>query len=332
MKYQILKKIGCYIAVIGCLFGSSVASAEEYKMTLAGASPGGLWALIGAGVDQAVKAEYPGSTITYQTSGGGIANVALLSRNDSNLAIIHDVELQMANRGRAPFIEPITNLRTLCYLYTWAPMQAVMSKSFAEKYGITNFSDIAKVKPPITITVNKRGNVTAEVALSMLEAIGATQDEIESWGGKIIYAASGEQTSLMQDRRADLMLNGIFVGHRAITQIASSIDVTLLSLSEDTITKVSGEMGVAPFTIPANAYSWEPEEVKGVALGAALVVREDMDEETAYNLTKALFSNYQKISAVHNAMKALTPEVMASLKVVPYHDGAKRYLKESGLM
>lgn len=332
MTSRIVKKIAGTVLAVSCMLGSVQALADGYKLAMAGASPDGLWALLGAGIDQAVKAEYPGSTITYQTSGGGIANVMLLDRKDTDLALVHDVELQMANKGRSPFIEPITSLRAISYLYTWAPMQPVISKSFAEKYGISNFSDIAKVKAPITITINKRGNVTAEVALSMLEAIGATQDEIESWGGKIIYAASGEQATLMQDRRADLMMNGVFVGHRAIKQIASNVEVKMLPLSEDTIVKVSGEMGVAPFTIPGNAYSWAPEDVPTVALGAALVVHEDMDEETAYNLTKALFNNYQKISEVHSAMKALSPDVMKSLKVIPYHEGAKRFLKEKGLI
>ena len=59
-------------------------------------------------------------------------------------------------------------------------------------------------------------------------------------------------------------------------------------------------------------------------------MRRDMDSEVAYNLTKALFKNYKKIAGVHRAMNALTPEIMASMKVVPYHKGARRYLKEVG--
>lgn len=56
-----------------------------------------------------------------------------------------------------------------------------------------------------------------------------------------------------------------------------------------------------------------------------------MDDETAYNLTKAIFENYEQVAGVHPAMKALTPEVMASVDVVPYHPGALKYLKEAGL-
>ena len=53
---------------------ASFAEAQPpYNLTLSGASPGGLWSLLGAGVHASVAAAYPGSAVTYQTSGGGLA-------------------------------------------------------------------------------------------------------------------------------------------------------------------------------------------------------------------------------------------------------------------
>lgn len=331
MKISIKKSVMAMALVVPGLM-MNVASAQEYKLTVAGASPGGLWSLLGAGLDSAVKAEYPGSTVTYQTSGGGIANVAVLQRGDASLGMVEDAVLQLARDGAAPFREPVNDdIRVLAYLYTWAPMQAVMRKEFAEKHGISSFADIAEVKPPITIAINKRGNIASSVAETMLEAIGAGPDELKSWGGDIIYAASSEQSGLLQDRRIDMFLNSLFVGQSSIMQAASSVDVKLLPLSEDTIQEVSEKTGTSAFTIPGGAYDWAPEETQTVSVSTALAVRSDMDEEMAYNLTKALYENYDKIANVHPAMESLTPEVMADVDVVPYHDGAERYLKEVGL-
>lgn len=331
MKISIKKSVMAMALVVPGLM-MNVASAQEYKLTVAGASPGGLWSLLGAGLDSAVKAEYPGSTVTYQTSGGGIANVAVLQRGDASLGMVEDAVLELARDGAAPFREPVNDdIRVLAYLYTWAPMQAVMRKEFAEKHGISSFEDIAEVKPPITIAINKRGNIASNVAETMLEAIGAGPDELKSWGGDIIYAASSEQSGLLQDRRIDMLLNSLFVGQSSIMQAASSVDVKLLPLSEDTIQEVSEKTGTSAFTIPGGAYDWAPEETQTVSVSTALAVRSDMDEEMAYNLTKALYENYDKIANVHPAMESLTPEVMADVDVVPYHDGAERYLKEVGL-
>lgn len=329
--FSTIKKCMAATFATAVLMQTPVAHAEGYQMTIAGASPGGLWSLLGAGIDSAVRESYEGSKITYQTSGGGVANVGQLERDQANLALIHDAELLLAIKGEEPFREPIDSIRVLAYLYTWAPMQALISDSFAEEYGIKTFEDIAKVKPPITIAINKRGNIASNVAVEMLEAIGVTEADIESWGGKIIYAASGEQISLIQDRRADLLINSLFVKHSSIMQAASSVDLTLLSMDESTVNAVNAESGTISFDIPEGTYEFSPGLVHTASLGATLAVREDMDEELAYNLTKALFDNYETIASVHSAMKALTPEVMASVTVVPYHKGALRYLEEIGL-
>ena len=312
MKISIKKTVIAIAIVVPSVM--NVASAQEYKLTVAGASPGGLWSLLGAGLDSALKEEYPGSTVTYQTSGGGIANVAVLQRGDANLGLVEDAVLQLARDGEAPFREAVNDdIRVLSYLYTWAPMQAVIRKEFAEEHGITSFSDIADIKPPITIAINKRGNIASGVAEAMLDSIGATSEEVKSWGGNIIYAASSEQSGLIQDRRVDMLLNSLFVGQSSIMQAASSVDLDLLPLSEQTIQEVSENTGTNPFTIPAGAYEWEQEETPTVSISATLAVNSSMDDEMAYNLTKAFYENYEKIAGVHPAMESLTPEVMAGV-------------------
>lgn len=331
MLKKTIKHTLAALATVAALSPFTSVQAETYTMTVAGASPGGLWSLLGAGIDASVRKAYPGSTITYQTSGGGIANVGLLERDQADMALIHDAELLLAQNGSAPFREPVDSIRVLAYMYTWAPMQALIRSSFAEEHGIKTFEDIARVKPPITVAINRRGNIASNVAEEMFKAIGATEKDIENWGGQLIYAASDEQMSLVQDRRADLILNSLFVRHSSIMQAGNSVDLTLLPLNQDTIAAVNAASGTISFSIPADTYSWSPAAIDTVSLGATLAVRSDMDEQTAYGLTKALFENYETLAGVHPAMQALTPKVMASVETVPYHDGAMRYLKEAGL-
>lgn len=329
---KIIKQSFLLTAFAGAALAFNPAHAQPYEMTVAGASPGGLWSLLGAGIDAAVRSEYPGSTITYQTSGGGIANVAILQRDQADMGIIHDAELLLAQNGAEPFREPATDIRVLSYLYTWAPMQALMRESAAEKYGIESFEDIARVQPPITIAINKRGNIASSVAIEMLNAIGVSEDDIESWGGRVIYAASDEQMSLMQDRRADMLLNSLFVRHSSIMQAANSVDVNLLPLSRESNREAVNEAsGTISFTIPGGTYDWAPNDVQTVSLGAALAVHKRMDNQTAYNLTKALFENFEELRGVHPAMGDLTQNVMSSIDVVPFHPGARQYLEEAGL-
>lgn len=315
----------------GATFGAGQADAEEYNLTLCGASPGGLWSLLGAGVDAAVKAAYPGSTVTYQTSGGGFANVAQLDQGKCDLAIIHDAEVKAARAGEEPFKAPVDSMRTLAVMYTWAPMQMLVNKDYADEHGLTSLEDIAAKKLPINILLNRRGNVASDVGASMLAAAGASVEDIKSWGGDVIYAASKEQGELMRDRRADAALNSLFVNHSSIRQLAEAIDLVILPISDETADAVAAEWTIGKFTIPAGAYDWAPNAVNTVSLSAQIFVRADADDKLAGDLAAALVDHADQVSGVHKAMAALDARLMASATAAPYHPAAEAVYKARGL-
>jgi len=311
---------------------ATAASAQSYNMTIAGASPGGLWTLIGTGVDSAVKAAYPGSTITYQTSGGGIANVGLLDQKRVQLGIIHDVELKDAQDGKAPFKAPIKSMRVLAYMYDWSPQQLILTKDFADKHGIKTFDDIISKKAPVRMVLNRQGNIAATVGTELFNAAGVSVKDVESWGGRVIYAASAEQADLLKDRRVDLINNSLFVRHASLLEVGQALPVVMLPISKGIIDKVSQELGTIPYVVKGGSYPYQPQDVTTVSFGAAVVTNSAMSDQEAYNLTKALVEQIDKIQGVHSSMKELTPELMASLKVTPYHPGAVKLYKEKGLM
>lgn len=57
-------------ASIGLAVLASAASAESVNVTLSGGNPSGLWSLLGAGIDRAVKADDPSGVVTYQATRG----------------------------------------------------------------------------------------------------------------------------------------------------------------------------------------------------------------------------------------------------------------------
>jgi TRAP transporter TAXI family solute receptor len=326
-----MRKAILLLAGLGLGLASAAAEAKSYTLTLCGASPGGLWSLLGAGVDGAMKDAYPGSTVTYQTSGGGFANVALLSQKKCELAIIHDAELKVAKEGGAPFTAPVEGLRTVAVLYNWAPMQFIVTKSFAEEHGISSLDDIAKKKAPIRIMLNRRGNIASQLGQAFLDAAGASLEDIESWGGQVIFAASKEQGALIKDRRADAIFNSLFVGHRSVRQVAEAVDMVILPISDQVIATVAEAWNIAPYTIKGGSYAFQPDDVATVTLSAQLVAEAGLDEATAYDVTKAIVEKIDKLQGVHKAMRPLTDQLLADGKVVPYHAGAAKYYKEAGL-
>jgi TRAP transporter TAXI family solute receptor len=329
-KMKNLKKLAISLVFASAL-GASAPAYAQYNLTLCGASPGGLWSLLGAGIDAALKAAKPGSTVTYQTSGGGFANVGLIDQNKCDLAIVHDAEAKAAVGGEKPFKAPIDSLRTIAVLYTWAPMQLIMRKEYADKNGIKSLADIAAKKLPMRILLNRRGNVASGVGDSMLSAAGASPEMIKSWGGNVTYSASKEQGELMRDRRADALLNSLFVNHRSIRQLASAIDLTLLPIDEATADTVTGQWSIGKYTIPGGVYPFAPDDTLTVTLSAQLFVNKDADPKMVEDLTTALVEQIEKVRGVHKAMKPLSVELMASANTVAYHPAAEAVYKTKGL-
>jgi TRAP transporter TAXI family solute receptor len=313
------------------------ASAQPYNLTIAGYSPGGLVSTAGAGLDRALNAAYPGSTVTYQTSSGGLANAMQLDQKKVPLAFISDTEINVVINGKPPFKQPITNLRVLFNAYSagtrFQATQVIANKSWAEKHGIKTLADIAAKKPAMRVAVNRPGNLDGDVGLAVLAAYGISQDDIKNWGGQVVRAASQEMTSLMLDRRLDLVVLGISINHPRIREMENGLDLVMLPISQDSAQKVAKDLGGKPCTIKAGEYKFLAADTSSICVGLSVFVRADMDTQLAYNLTKGVIDNLDKYKAAHRLLdKAVTLQNATEPGQVAFHAGAEKYYREKGLL
>lgn len=325
------------LALTMLLFGAGAVQAQApsgppYRLTLAGASAGGLWSQLGIGVDQAIAAAYPGSTITYQTSGGGLANLPMVASGRVPMGIALDAEIDIAMKGEDPFKEPVKGFRNLARLYEAQINYMLVTKDFSDKHGIKTLEDIVAKKPPIRVAINRRGNATGKISALFFEAVGITPQVVESWGGQIVYAASGEQANLASDRRIDMIHNGLFIPDRSILQVTNSVPMVWLTTTKAVVEKVAKESAGKPYLVKAGAYPWLTHDVLTTAHGAVVTVSEKMDDQTAYNLAKAITENVTKISGQSAALASVNKEVVAAASIVPFHPGAERYYRAAGLL
>jgi TRAP transporter TAXI family solute receptor len=332
-----MKRILIGLAVLGMTAGGNATLAQKYNLTIAGYSPGGLISTVGAGLDAALNAAYPGSTVTYQTSSGGFANAAMLSRGAVPLAFISDSELDVALKGKPPFKKPVQNLTVLFRPYApssrFQATQIIANKSWADKHGIKTLADIARKKPAMRIAVNRRGNMDGDVALAVLAASGVTEDKIKAWGGQVVRAASREMTSLMLDRRLDVGVLGIAYKHPRIREMANGIDVIKLPVTLATAKRVADDLGGKTCLFKAGEYKFLAADSHNVCFGMVVLAHADMDEQTAYNVTKGVIEQADKFKAAHRLLKrVVTLETLAEAGLAPRHPGAIRLLREKGLM
>lgn len=326
-----------FAVTIGALALAQPASAQKYNLTIAGYSPGGLVSTAGAGLDRALNAAYPGSTITYQTSSGGLANAMSLDKKKVPLAFISDTELNVVLKGLPPFKQPIKDLRILFHPYSpgsrFQATHFLANKDWAEKNGIKTVADIAAKKPAMRIAMNRPGNLDGNVSISALAAHGISLDDIAKWGGQVVRAASREITSLMLDRRLDITSFGISVNHPRIREMANGLELVMLPMTKESVEKVSDELGAKPCIVKASDYKFLAVDTPSVCVGMLTVVRADMDEQLAYNITKGITENLDKYKAAHRLLqKAVTLQSWSEKGLAPFHPGAERYFREKGLL
>ena len=324
-------------AALAALCSLPVAAQQKFNLTLTGASPGGLWQALGTGTDAAIAKAYPGSTITYQTSSGGLANIPLVAQGRAAMGIASDAELMFGFTGREPFKAPIKSIRVLARLYAPASRfqmsQIIAAKSFAEQHGIKHFGDVVAKKVPLRVAINRPGNLDGAMSEALMAAMGASAKTIESWGGQVVRAASRELSGLYQDRRINVMNIGVSFNHPSIQEAVRSVDGVFLGISKEAAGKVAADFGGEICELNAGDYPWSPQPATTVCVGALLLVDAKMDDALAYSLAKGLHEQIEEFKdRSHRAIKAtLTPKVLATKSVAPFHPGAEKYYREQGL-
>jgi uncharacterized protein len=338
MKYS---KLLLSTALAGALIAGLAApsQAQKYNLTLTGASPGGLWSRIGGGVDAAIAKAYPGSTVSYQTSSGGLANMKLVSGGKAPMGLATDGEVNAAVKGGNKYFKSgLSNTRVLFRVYAPAArfQQSFLAvrKAFADQHGVKTFADIVKKKLPIRIAINRRGNMDGDVGEAAMGFLGASRANIKSWGGQVVHAASKEIGSLVSDRRIDVANYGVSFNHRTIRAMAKSTPLVLLEYGPGVSAKVANQFGGEVCKVKPGEYKWSASGATSVCIGAVVVVNANMDAKTAYNLTKAMVEQIETFkNKSHRAIKkTLTLKILAQKSNTPHHSGAAKYFKEKGLM
>lgn len=84
-------------------------------------------------------------------------------------------------------------------------------------------------------------------------------------------------------------------------------------------------------TIPGGIYPGNPNPVRSFGNAATFVVSESLSDETAYELVRSVFENFDEFRSLHPTFGAVKIEDMISRALsAPLHPGALRYYQERG--
>src|SRR5690606_37390288 len=100
-----------------------------------------------------------------------------------------------------------------------------------------------------------------------LAAEGVSLDDVKKWGGQVVRAASQEMTSLMLDRRLDVVSFGISVNHPRVREMANGLDLVMLPMTDDAAKKVADDMGAQTCMVKTGDYKFLAVDTPSICVG-----------------------------------------------------------------
>ena len=80
-------------------------------------------------------------------------------------------------------------------------------------------------------------------------------------------------------------------------------------------------------------YRGTADDVETFGVRATFVTSADVPDEVVYEVTKAVFENFEDFKQLHPAFATLDKqEIVTGGLSAPMHPGAEKYFKEAGLM
>ena len=321
-----MKKILAFmlaLTMLGTLIAGCGGSGKEEKkpaaqkfINIATGGTAGTYFPLGGAVADILNKNIPGANASAQSTGASVANINLLQQGKVDLAFVqNDIAYYAANGVEMFKDKKVAGLKGLATLYPETIQIVALDKS-----GITSLDQIKGKR----VAVGAAGSGTEANARQILEAYGITYKDIS-----VQYLSFGEASSALKDGNVDVAF--VTAGHptAAIQDIATQNKVVLIPVDA---AKADALIAKYPFytkvNIPAKTYTNQDADVSAVAVRCMLVVSEKMDAQLGYDITKAIFSNLDRLKAAH-AVAAVVSKASANDGMsIPLNAGAEKFFKE----
>ncbi|MBO0601458.1 TAXI family TRAP transporter solute-binding subunit [Sporosarcina sp. E16_3] len=288
-------------------------SKEDYKFlsVLTGGTTGTYYPLGGSFADYITEAT--GVKTTAEVSQASAANMTALQDGEGDIAFVQTDIAYYASKGELMFDgEKIDNVSAIGALYPETVQLVTLEKS-----GIKTYADLKGKK----VSVGAPGSGTYANAEQLLEIHGLTMDDIKAQSLDF-----GESTESLQAGQIDaaFITAGTPTGAvEGLNAVASVYVVPVEDAKADELIKKYPYY--AKEIIPSGTYGMATE-TPAVSVGAMLVIQNEIPEDLAYEITKAIYDNASKLQ--HAKGKLIKAENGLNGIGIPVHPGAQKYFDE----
>lgn len=311
-------KISSLLLVAAVMLASCSKNAKK-DYILATGGTGGTYYPFGGAIANIWNTKVENMNVTAQATGASAENLRLINKGEAEYAIVQNDVMDYAYNGTDLFAgEKLANIMTIGTLYPEVVQIAVSKDS-----GIKSVADFKGKR----ISVGDAGSGVEFNAKQIMEGYGLTFDDIKKSNLSFKESAEGIQNGT---------LDGCFVTagvpNAALQELAFTAGLTLVPVDGEAAKKICEKYGYyTQTTIPGGTYKGTDDDTPALAIKATLAVNSKLDEQTVYEMTKALFENLNELATAHAKGKEVSTKAAVTGVSVPFHPGAKKYFKEIGL-
>ena len=316
---KLSKRLSLFAAAAALTASTAVLAAPTFINILTGGTSG-VYYPIGVGLSQLYGSGIDGAKTSVQATKASVENLNLLQAGRGELAFALGDSVGDAWNGveDAGFKAPLKNLRAIAGTYN-NYIQVVASADS----GIKTLADLKGKR--ISVGAPKSG--TELNARAIFKAAGMSYEDL----GKVEFLPYAESVELIKNRQLDATLQSSGLGMAAIRDLATTMPVTFVAIPAEVVEKI-GSPAYQAGVIPAGTYDGQSADVPTVAITNILVTHSKVSDEVAYQMTKLMFDNLERLGTAHSAAKDIKLETATENLPIPLHPGAERFYKEAGVL
>ena len=318
-------KLTAPLATLAALtLASPTVSAQEKFITIGTGGQTGVYYVVGQSICRLVNrgtADH-GLKCTAPSTGGSIANINAIKAGDQDMGVAQSDWQYHAYNGTSEFEgNGVEDLRAVFSVHG-EPFTVVARKDA----GIENFEDLKGKR----VNVGNPGSGQLATMEVVLDAKGWSMDDF-SLASQLKPA---EQSAALGDNKVDAIIYTVGHPNGSIEEATTTIDANLVAVDGEAIDKLVAENDYyAKSTIPGGMYTGNDEDVDTFGVKATFVTSAEVEEDTVYQVVKAVFDDFDRFKRLHPAFEGLVAEEMISDGLsAPLHPGAEKYYTEQGWM
>ncbi len=313
-----MKKFISIIMCVALVFALSACNGGGTKMTMGTGGTAGTYYGYGGVLGQYITNK-AGIGVTVVSTDGSKANIQGIDAGNYQLGTVQSDVMSYAWQGTRAFQEEgkINTFRTVAGLYAEA-VQLVTMKS--------DIKSVADLKGK-SVSIGAPGSGVYFNAIDVLSAAGLSETDI-----KAQYQSFADSADALKDGKIDAAFIVAGAPTPAITELFTTNEAYLVPIDGEIAEKIMAECPFyTVYTVPANTYKGQAEDVKTVTVKATLIVNADAAEDDVYKLTAAIFDNIEAITAENGKGAELSLENATEGMTVPFNKGAAKYFSEKGI-